>query len=168
LQGKNCQFDLDDPLVAVVRIPVIGQRVIGRFQTEAEARSAEVAFCERDVERRRQYRESCERENARRTAEFTERVRARKLEAERRLQRSRASVVVLDRIAYHRDEFPLARPREARRPIRRRSSGPRVRRQGSTRRGPPHLTGDDEEGDPPGSRKPSLVRPSSPYWGERP
>jgi hypothetical protein len=174
LQGKDSQFDSSDPLVAAVYIPGIGPRIIGRFPTEAEARSAEVAFCERDAEHHRQYRERCDRENARRTVELAKRIRARKLEARHRFQRSRASVVVLDRITYHRDEFSVAKPGNAAivgiafHRGKSREAGGSARRSSSSRRGPPSRSGsDDDENDPPGSPEHRLARPSSTDGGGR-
>jgi hypothetical protein len=142
LQDEDSQFDPSDPLVAAVVDPVMGIQVIGRFPTKAEACSAEDEHCERDAEHRRQYRERCQRENARRTAEFAERIRARRLEAERRIRGSRPAAVT-----YHRHEVGGARPREHRSVPRRTTSG--------SRDGPLPL-GDDGEGDPPGSPELSL------------
>jgi hypothetical protein len=152
LHGKESPFDLSDPLIAAVRIPVVGPRAIGRFSTEAEARSAEVEFCKRIAEREQQEREQREQENARRRVEFTERVRVRRLKAEPApLQPSGLAPVG---IAYIRGES--------------REAGGTARRSGSARRGPPSRLGsDDEEGDPSGSLELALGRPSSPDGGVR-
>ena len=78
-ENSTSQFDLSDPLIAVIDIPVVGRRAIGRFSTEAEARSAEVEFCKRIAERRTNSRSAQQREqeNARRRAEFAERIGAK-------------------------------------------------------------------------------------------
>jgi DNA-binding protein H-NS len=168
VQVKDSQFDLSDPLVAAVDIPVVGPQAIGRYPTAAEARAAEVEFCKRIAERERQEREQRDRENARRTAAFAERVGARHAKVRRYFESSNyAATTRVDGFRYHRSEFATQRPREARRPLRRRSSAQRFRRQGNSRRGPPHLGSDDEECDPPGSLQHALARTSSTDRGAR-
>ena len=146
------QLDLSDSLVAAVHVPVVGPQAIGRFSTAAEARAAEVEFCKGIAERERQEREQRDRENARRTAEFAERVRARRLKAVPPLLQPSGLAPV--GIAYVRGES--------------REAGGTARRSGSSRRGPPSRLGsDDEEGDPSGSLEHALARPSSTDEGAR-
>lgn len=157
-ENSTSQFDLSDPLIAVIDTPVVGRRAIGRFSTEAEARSAEVEFCKRIAEREQQERQQREQENARRRAEFAERIGAKYSTLRRHFRDFNYATARVDGFLYRRSEFATQRPREARRPLRRRSSAQRIRRQGSSRRGPPPLEGDD---DPPGSPEPRLAQPSS-------
>jgi hypothetical protein len=122
-----------------------------RFATREEAVAWIDQWAARDAERHRRQEEESRTRRERQREEFVARVSARRNKVRQHFLRSRADVVVLDRIAYHRSEFrSIARTQAPRRPAVR----TRTPRRRSVRSSPQQARApDDDPPDPPLARQ---------------